>query len=221
MWVFAGSLLIVFAFLFFGKISKNHWMSVVLGCLGCIVWFIAVSLEGKDVYMFNAGLGFMILFNPVSDLIAMPTLRRRLVAPCIPVKKYRATIYNIIILFLLLAAIIIAIIVSLRDFVLLPISGPAAVSLIIWGLLIVLGKIEICRNGVWKNRRLNPWEQYECFSWALNPHDNHELSLVSKWGSSTRLVVSPEDREAVHQLLEANLPDATSIEMKSQRTACR
>jgi hypothetical protein len=221
MWVFAGLLLIAFAFLFFGKISKNRWMSVVLGCLGCIVWFIAVSLQGKDVYMFNVGLGFMILFNPVFDLIAMPILRRRLVAPCIPVKKYRATIYNIIILFLLFAAIIFAIIVTLRDFMFLPIFGPAVVSYIIWGVFIVLGKIEICRNGVWKDERLYSWEDYKYFSWALNPHDNFELRLVSKWGSTMRLVVPLEAREAVSQLLEANLPDATGIEMESQRTTCR
>ena len=90
-------------------------------------------------------------------------------------------------------------------------SGLITVSMIIFIILFVFGKIEICGNGVWLDERFYRWQEFESFYWKGQTKDGLELRLVSKsWlCRTTRLMARPEDREAVQQLLEANLPDLT------------
>jgi hypothetical protein len=72
-------------------------------------------------------------------------------------------------------------------------------------------KIEICKNGLLLDDKLRAWEEYECFFWKGETKTGIELRLPWKTiHSMTRLVVAPEDREAVQQLLEANLQDRSA-----------
>jgi hypothetical protein len=74
-------------------------------------------------------------------------------------------------------------------------------------------RIEICKNGLLLDDELLAWDQYECFFWKGETGDGVELRLPSKttdWVSMTRLVVAPEDREAVQKLLEASLQDRST-----------
>jgi hypothetical protein len=56
---------------------------------------------------------------------------------------------------------------------------------------------------------LQPWKEYESFSWKREGEDSAELGLVSKsWpGGTTRLIVPLEESEAARRVLEANLVD--------------
>jgi len=87
--------------------------------------------------------------------------------------------------------------------------GLMTASMIIYLILVLSERVEVCGNGVWQAQGLRPWEVYESFSWKGETKDGVELVLLPKsWiDSRDRLLVVPEDREAVHQLLEANLPD--------------
>jgi len=178
--------------------------------MGLAVWNVAVFLVWKDDYLFNAILGLAILFGAISNLIAIPILRRRVTPPCIRVRRHRAAKYNIIMSFLVIAFVIFLLIESLHSFRMLLLLGPMIASLIIYNILILFEKIEICGNGVWGYGGLRPWEEYESFYWKWKTKDSVELRLVSKsWRRPTRLMARPEDREAVQKLLEANLPDTT------------
>ena len=213
MWVIAGLLLISFALFFFGKIAKTRGITTVLVLMGIAVWWVAVFHTWKEDYtLFFIILGFLLLSGPSSDLIAIPILRRRVIPPCVRVKRHRAGIYNIILLFFVIAFVISLLATeSFRSPDMIIFSGLITVSMIIFIILFVFGKIEICGNGVWLDERFYRWQEFESFYWKGQTKDGLELRLVSKsWlCRTTRLMARPEDREAMQQLLEANLPDLT------------
>ena len=133
------------------------------------------------------------------------------------VKLQDLTPHTFILSFLVIASVMFFLNESFTSLRMMLLLGPMIVSLIICLILTLLEKIEICGNGVWQWGTLHPWEEYESFSWKWKTKDSVELRLVSKlWiCSSTRLMVPPEDREAVQQLLEANLPNLNAIRMNS------
>ncbi len=94
--------------------------------------------------------------------------------------------------------------------------GFFTMAAIIYGFLSLFQKVEIYGNGlldrVGSQPKLRPWEAYESFSWAEETQDCVELRLQSKSAGprTTRLMVRPEDRDVVQQILEANLPDQLS-----------
>jgi hypothetical protein len=87
---------------------------------------------------------------------------------------------------------------------------------IIWGLRSLYQRVEICGNGLLNQAgspKFRPWEAYESFSWTEETKDDVELRLKAKppCEGATPLMVSPEDRKVVQQILEANLPDELSV----------
>ena len=77
-------------------------------------------------------------------------------------------------------------------------------------------RIEICGNGLLLDDELRAWDQYECFFWRGETEDGVELRLplnrytTTRLISMERLVVAPQDREAVQRLLEAHLRDRSA-----------
>jgi hypothetical protein len=213
MWGIAVLLLTAFALLLFGKIAKKRGTGLVLVCLGMAVWGVAAFLSLRIDDAFIAIMGFLVISGPICDLIAVPILRRRVIPPCVRAKRYQSGIANIILVFssFLFIAFAIFLLVTgrLDSFGMIILLGLATVSIIISLIPLLFQRIEICGNGVWQYGRFWPWEEYESFSWQWKTEDRVELWLVPKsWTCpSTRLTVPREDREAVHQLLEANLPD--------------
>ena len=159
---------------------------------------------------------------PFFELIAIPILRRRVMHPCVRAKILLSGIYRIIrsIWFFFVIAFFVFFLLTeslerLRSSGMILLLGPGTGASIIFLILILFEKIEICGNGLWQFNRLLPWEEYESFSWEWKTESHVELKLVSRtWGWSTSLIVLPEDREAVQQLLEANLPDLSATKMK-------
>jgi hypothetical protein len=177
---------------------------------GMALWIVAVRLTWENDNINNAALGCLFLSIAVSDLIAGPILRRRVKPPCVRLRPIQNGAFNIVLTFFFVAFVVFLLVSgglhSLRRLLLM---GPIMVSMLIYILLDLFQKIEICRNGVWQNGRLQPWEDYEAFSWKRISTDSIELRLVSKsWiCRSTRLTASHEDREAVLKLLEPNVPE--------------
>ena len=89
---------------------------------------------------------------------------------------------------------------------------------IIYLILLLSEKVEVCGNGVWKYRMavVATVGSLRILLLGRKTKDSVVLLLIPKKASypSDRLLVAHEDREAVHQLLAANLPDL-SKEMNS------
>jgi len=89
-------------------------------------------------------------------------------------------------------------------------------AILIWVFHSLSQKIEICGNGLLDQDRprpkFQPWEVYESFSWTEETKDGVQLRLQTKSAGqgTSALMVRPEDREAVQQILEANFPDQFS-----------
>ena len=95
-------------------------------------------------------------------------------------------------------------------------SGFLGLWAVFWAVLIVpalLGKTEICGNGVWQHGRLHRWDDFESFSWDRKTDESIELKLMPRslifTQAPKRLIVLPQDREVVEHLLEANLPQVS------------
>lgn len=220
MWVIAVLLLISFSLFLFTRIAKTlslHWVFV---CLGMAVWSLVMFLTSKNESAFAATFGFLYLSGAVSDLIAIPILRRRVIPPCVRVEKPDQGGWEVIVAcFGLFAPLVFIVVVteSLHSTWIILFMGFMSGSFIIYYIVYQVGKVEICGNGVWHSGRLHPWEEYESFSWKWRTKDSVELKLASKsWlCPSTRLMAPSEDREAVQQLLEASLPDLGPTRMTS------
>jgi hypothetical protein len=212
MLVIGALLLISFALLLFSRIAKTRSMSSAFVLLGMAVWSVACFHGWKNNSALNALVGFPLIFFLICDLIARPILRRRVIPPCVRVRRLRSDITNIIEYFGLFSAIAFVIYLLVTGSLLsfgIRWLGLAAISIIIFLVLDLVEKTEICGNGIWQNGRLQPWEEYKYFSWKRRTEESIELRFVSKsWISdSTRLTVPFEGRQAVLQLLGANLPD--------------
>lgn len=168
---------------------------------------------------------FVFLLLVIARMIARPILKRRIMPPCVRVKRIERD-DGVIVAFSFGVAAGVFIIVSqwselslgsLLD------GGCFTIFWTYWLVSILFEKIEICGDGVIQTSGfsgLHPWEGYASFSWERKTTDGVELSLVSKsWlsksTSTTRLLVPPQHREAVQQVLDANLPDLSAIEVNS------
>ncbi len=163
---------------------------------------------------------FLVLFGPLkaklicmhlvaaitlSDFVARPILRQRVIPPCVRVSRLGERILGIVMLVPM-------------PFVFIDFyfeghfsrwQGPAALSMLIsvtaFLILFSFQRSEICANGLWYNGMLYEWDACESSSWT--PQDG-QLIVDLKFGkrrNQMHLVVPPENREAARQLLEANL----------------
>ena len=94
-------LLISFALLLYAKIAKTQRMYPVFLWLGVAVGLVAMHLEYLMSSDNFAVFGFLLLFQPISDLIALPILRNRVMPPCVRVRK--TPIYKIVVSFFCIA----------------------------------------------------------------------------------------------------------------------
>jgi hypothetical protein len=223
MWVIAVLLLISFALVLFGKIAKTRGMNLGFFCLGMAVWSVGawLLLAEKNDSAILVILSFPPTSGAIADLIARPIWRRRVIPPCVRVERLSQSGIAMTIVFLLFIAFFIYFLVteeSLHSFGMIIFFGLMTVPVIICLIQVRFEKIEICGNGVWQDGRLWPWAEYESFSWKRKTADSVELRLVSKSLSwTTQLMVPPEDRETVHQLLDAHLPDLNAKKVNSSR----
>ena len=220
MWLIAVLLVIVFALTLLGKIAETREMHWVLTLLAIAVWIVIMKLlDVRNVSEFWPILGLALLSVAVSDLIAIPIWKRRFVTPCVRVTKLGQSrilyIISSLSFFLSIAWLIHSPVtdgwhpfgntVFLR---LMLVTG------IIWFILNLFDKIEICWNGLWQKGRLQPWDRYKTFYWQHNTTDRDELRLVPKsellTSNPTRLLVPPEDRETVQHILEPNMQELTT-----------
>jgi hypothetical protein len=215
MWMIAVLLFISFALLLYAKIAKTQRMPPVFLWLGVAVGMVAMYLEYLMSYDTLAVVGFLLLFQPISDLIALPILRNRVMPPCVRVR--RTPIYKIVVSFFCIAFGILFVTETFRAPRMMLFPGLMTACITIYLILFLSERVEVCRNGVWKYgwlQWLQPWEVYESFSWEGRTKDSVVLLLVPKkaWISylSDRLLVAPEDRKTVQQLLEANLQDRST-----------
>lgn len=208
-------LLIAFAMILFSRIAKNRRIRWVLLCLGAGVWSVVscwIGTRGNDG-AFLALLGFPLISAASSDLIALPILRRRVILPCFRVR--RTPLYKTVHSFFLIAIGILILAWSFGSPKLMLWSVLVTASIIIYLVLVLSERVEVCGNGVSQYRGVRPWEDYESFSWKGKTKYGVELWLMPKsWRSwvvpSDRLLVAPGDREAVQQLLEGHLPDQST-----------
>jgi hypothetical protein len=144
-------------------------------------------------------------------------LNRRVLPPCVPVRRTRLRRFARHMVSVLCWPTVVLLLVELwnRSVSLETYSVAGSVSIMItmaansWP----SQRIEICRNGLLLGDELLAWNQYECFFWKGETGDGVELRLPSKttdWVSMTRLVVAPEDRAVVQKLLEASLQDRST-----------
>ena len=217
MWLIVALLLIFFALAVLGKIAEMREMRWVFLFLAMVVWFVIVEFS-RNVSEFGPVLGLALLSVAVSDLIKVPIWRRRVVPPCVRVKGLgHILILNIILtlsMFLFIAWLIYSLVTDgWHPFRMTVSLGLLTVAGIIWFILILFEKVEICGNGLWQNWKLQPWDRYKSFSWKQNTTDRDELRLVPKseliTSNPTRLLVPPEDRETVQHILEPHLPELT------------
>ncbi len=100
MWGIAALLLIAFALTLFAKIAKTRWMGVVFVLLGMGVWFSAgfwcLRLRNEDALF--AIMTFPMLSSVIADLIAIPILRRRVIPPCVRVKRHQNRFADILLI---------------------------------------------------------------------------------------------------------------------------
>jgi hypothetical protein len=210
MWIVAVLLFISFVLLIFRSNAKTRIMRDILFCAAMAIGFVAVFLTPKTDDYDSAIMGFLCASIVISELIAIPVQRKRVIPPCVRVREAGQDRIIMIIGALLCIAFVVYLLVSsgrtLR-------YGIIPAYFIIIAVLRLFEKTEICSNGLWQYGQLQLWEGYDSFSWTRNRDDSVELALVSKsWIEFplSWLTVAPEDREAVHQILEANLPDQSS-----------
>jgi hypothetical protein len=176
---------------------------------GCLAWW-----------------AFYVLLTVVLDLIAVFTSKLDVIPPCAPVKRpgkdRAARTAREVAFFLLMGFVLYFAVRGSLPFVGqmsgwdMIACGFFAMAGIIRGFQSLFQRVEICGNGlldpIASRPNLKPWEIYESFSWAEETRDGAELRLQAKSADQKpiRLIVRPEDREVVRQILEANLPEKLS-----------
>lgn len=210
MWLIVALYVISLPLLLLARIAKTERMKSVSFCIGGVAAIAAFYLVWKNEAEVWPTFCFALIYLAASDLIERRNMRRRIIPPCVRVKvlgRDTAVVIGVVIFFAIFLVM-----------VLKPESWRFS-----FGWIMVLGlltyfpiqkffdKVLICRNGVWHSGMLNSWDEYKSFSWFRKATDNAELRLEgTSWLSgATRLLVSPEDRESVHELLEAHLPELT------------
>jgi hypothetical protein len=215
-------LIISFAFFLFGRIVEPRRRRPVFSLLGIALCLIASILTWKTGFEWAmAAMTSSYLFQSLSDLIAIPISRRRVTPPCVRAK----TIGRSHIFFIILSVVAIPLMIYL-SLLLIEISpSPGRIVFVTVNIAALIAglapslfeKVEVCGNGVWQYGRLTPWNEYESFCWISKPSGAVELTLTqdSRWifGRLT-LIVQPEDRETVHQLLVANLPNLSETTVR-------
>jgi hypothetical protein len=214
-WNIAALLLIAFASIVYCRIAKNRRMGWISLLLGLAVWSVVFSrfvTPGNDE-AFSALIGFIPLSGAIADLIATPVLRRRVIPPSVRVR--RTPIYRTVHSFFYIALGILFVSNSFRSPTMMFSWELLTVSMIIYLYNVLTERVEVCANGVSQYQGLRPWEEYESFSWKRETKYGVELWIVPRsWRSwvcpSLRLLVAPEDREAVQQILATHLQDQSS-----------
>jgi hypothetical protein len=210
--IVAVLLLISLALIVRSRLDKTQRINWGYFLLGMAVWFIAVILTIYNDYLHSVVIGLPWLFLAISHLFALPILRSGIIPPYIRVKRSILHWFHLIIPIILFIALIVYFLMSKnwRASESTIFGGSVAVYMITVLLLDLFVKVEVCGNGVWQFDGLRPWDEYKSFSWGKNIRDSVELRLVSKhqaFRRSTPYLVSLEDREAVRQILEPNLPE--------------
>jgi hypothetical protein len=217
MWIIAGLLLVTFIWFLLGRIVRTRRTFSVYFWLGMAAWGIAAYLSPHDDYVHNAVVGLPLLFIAVSDVIAGPVWRRRVIPPCVRAKRPESMAGKVFVGIVGIGIIISMISDSLHSLSNMLLAGPLTAAMIIWVVLALFEKIEICANGILVASRLRPWDEFESFAWERKGNERVELRLrrkssVWRW---IRLVVPPEDREAAQQILEAHLVDTSMAKMEA------
>lgn len=179
--------------------------------------------KSADALFWMAG---TILLRAVYDLVA-PFFKEEAIPPCVPVKRSGqgrvARTAREVASFLLMGFVFFF---AVRGS--LPSVGQMSgwdmlacgfftMAAIVTGLQKLFQRVEICGNGLLDQAgsppELRPWEAFESFSWRGTTTDGVELRLQAKSADqgTTRFMVRPEDFAAVQQILEANLPDQSSV----------
>jgi hypothetical protein len=222
MWLIAGYVLLVvlllmsFALFLFSRIVEKRMLPAFFfsgSVLFFIAWLLAWKIEcllAWKIDLTNALGGFLMFFIMAPEVLAAPILRRRVIPPCIRVKtigrSYVSTAFIIVCSVCILFS-------PYFPFVVLEMSPTFGnivsgvgftATLIILVTFFLYEKIEICGNGVWQSLVFIPWSEYEAFAWHRKTENEIELKL---WPGRIQLTVPPERREAVYQLLAANLPE--------------
>jgi hypothetical protein len=159
----------------------------------------------------------------LSDLLFIrPSLRRRVIPPCVSVRARPQRLWLIGLLALALVVQVVGIMVvdslepgrsmsGLRR-VAIPVTM-YLVSLAGFFIGTVCQAAEICTNGVWYNGTLHEWSSFERFAWS-EQGDKTVVELVyskefqTPFLLSQRISVPPQNRDAAKQLLEANLTNS-------------
>ncbi len=207
-----------FALILSGKMAKAQWSRGGLVVLGALVLAVVLFERGNEPIP-PALIAFPLLSVAISNLIATLMWRKRVKPPCVrvntPRQDDRADVAMGVILLSFLAPLGIYLTVtgSFHSFGRMLFWGLMTFALVISIVLSLFDKIEICGNGLLNGERLHSWEEYESFTWESETKCGSQLLLVSKsWlFRTTRLLVSPGDREVVQRILEANLPDQSSF----------
>lgn len=207
--------------------DKRFFRLGVLFCLAAGAPFAAVLLlqerYDSDNLAFGAG---CLLVCVVSDLIATFKSKGEVIPPCVPVKSpgqgrvartAKAVAYYLLMGFVFYFAVrrSLPFLGRMSGWDILA-CGFFAMAAMVRGFQSLFQRVEICGNGLLDQTasppKLRPWEAYESFSWTEETKDGVELRLQAKSADhgTTPLIVRPDDREAVQQILEANLPDQLS-----------
>ena len=218
MWVIVVLLLISFTMFALARIARTERMFRVFSLSGLAIWFVVAQLGPKNGLSCSTMMGFLVAAYVISDLVARPIWRRRLMPPCVRVRMpWREGVFVAFISLLGVAFLILLLVTGSNHSSELDLFFGLLVAAMLIELFLQYGKTEICGNGVWQDGGFQPWTDYEYFSWKKKAKDGVELKLVMKSGiwPSTRLMVLPEDREAVHQLLTAHLTDLSTADINS------
>ena len=213
MWVIVAVLLLISLALFVrGWLDKTRTIDWRFFLLGISVSMVARFLVGNNDYARDTLRGFLYLLFTISFLIALPILRRRMIHPYVRVNRpVRHRIFTITgCIFGIAFFVYLPVILGMRTLGMIIFRGGMTIFMIIGLILTLFEKIKICGNGVWcSSAGLWPWTRYKSFSWGRNTKDSVELRLKLKQRFSlpTTLMVLLEDREAVQQLFEPNLPE--------------
>jgi hypothetical protein len=216
-WNIAVLLLISFVLIVFSRIMKTRGMRGVFLFLALLTWNVALFLSPVVPHGCSPVLGLGILSMAISEVIGAVFWSRRVLRPCVHVKRYHNVVGNIAGAILCIGFLIYQVSSSLPSWNTIIYVALVSVGFTSFFVQHLFDNIEICANGVLLGSELKRWEEYESFAWKREKDDGVHLKLYWKsWpGRATRLIVPPEDRETTQQLLDANLQDLTVVETYS------
>lgn len=154
--------------------------------LGMAVWGAVMVLTMGDDAISEPVLACGLVFLAVSDLVVLILSRRQVAHPSVRVhrldrgRRIAGPIIFIGGFLLILLPIYVIPAGYFHSFGRMLQWGLWTVSLVIWFILALLERIEICGNGVWQHSTLQPWEEFGSFSWTGKTKDGFGLKLDPK-----------------------------------------